>query len=100
MISASSSSRLSTRVSISAGFLDPPAGTTRTETHDARLTAGWSGKYTNATSSRTTVIRSLLFAAALELAAVSNGSAQQRPPLSPSDIADIVTLERIEDRRD
>jgi len=46
------------------------------------------------------VIRSLLFAAALGLAAVSHGSAQQRPPLSPSDVADIVTLERIEDRRD
>jgi HEAT repeat protein/cyclophilin family peptidyl-prolyl cis-trans isomerase len=46
------------------------------------------------------VIRSLLFAAALGLAGVSDGAAQQRPPLSPSDIADIVTLERIEDRRD
>ena len=46
------------------------------------------------------MIRSFLFAAALGLATVSNGAAQQRPPLSPSDIADIVTLERIEDRRD
>ena len=49
---------------------------------------------------RTTVIRSFLLAAAFGLAAASNGVAQQRPPLSPADIADIVTLERIEDRRD
>ena len=39
-------------------------------------------------------------AAALALAARSHAGAQSRPPLSPSDIADIVTLEKIEDRRD
>jgi HEAT repeat protein/cyclophilin family peptidyl-prolyl cis-trans isomerase len=49
---------------------------------------------------KTTVIRPFLFAAALQIAAASHGFAQQRPPLSPTDIADIVTLERIEDRRD
>jgi HEAT repeat protein/cyclophilin family peptidyl-prolyl cis-trans isomerase len=48
-------------------------------------------------SHKITVIRSFLCGAVLPLAALS---AQQRPPLSPTDIADIVTLERIEDRRD
>jgi HEAT repeat protein len=46
------------------------------------------------------VIRPLLFAATLGLAAASHALAQQRSPLSPADVADIVTLERIEDRRD
>lgn len=44
--------------------------------------------------------RSLLFAAALQLAAIAPVTAQQHDALSGSDVADIVTLERIEDRRD
>lgn len=46
------------------------------------------------------MIRSLLLATTLQIAAAAHGLAQQRPPLSPSDVADIITLERIEDRRD
>ena len=41
-----------------------------------------------------------VFAAVLLLAAGSRGVAQSRPPLSSADIAEIVALEKIEDRRD
>jgi peptidylprolyl isomerase len=42
----------------------------------------------------------LIYAAALVLTVSSRGAAQARPPLSPADIADIIALEKIEDRRD
>ena len=38
--------------------------------------------------------------AALVFATATRGAAQSRPPLSPADIAEIVALEKIEDRRD
>jgi hypothetical protein len=38
--------------------------------------------------------------ATLLVATASRGAAQSRPPLSPADIAEIVALEKIEDRRD
>jgi HEAT repeat protein/cyclophilin family peptidyl-prolyl cis-trans isomerase len=41
-----------------------------------------------------------VFTAVLLLAATSRGVAQSRPPLSAADIAEIVALEKIEDRRD
>ena len=38
--------------------------------------------------------------ATLLVATASRGAAQSRPPLSPADVAEIVALEKIEDRRD
>src|SRR5205823_3094843 len=43
---------------------------------------------------------SLIFAALFTFTAPSRTAAQSRPPLSSADIADIVALEKIEDRRD
>src|SRR4249919_2170548 len=43
---------------------------------------------------------SLIIVAALMLASSSRGASQSRPTLSTADIAEIVTLEKIEDRRD
>jgi HEAT repeat protein/cyclophilin family peptidyl-prolyl cis-trans isomerase len=44
--------------------------------------------------------RSFVIAAAMALAAHSQAAAQRRAPLSPADVTDIVTLEKLEDRRD
>jgi HEAT repeat protein/cyclophilin family peptidyl-prolyl cis-trans isomerase len=46
------------------------------------------------------VIRLFAIAVALQLAAPAHAAAQTRPPLSPADIAEVVTLEKLEDRRD